>query len=193
MGSRRHARLAPLSLRFISKPSKEVLQQLYLVELSAHRDPWTPDDIASTFSPNTRCIGLYLKEELIGFAIICIVYDEAELYTIGVNPKYQGLGFGRKLLAATLKECLNLGAARCFLEVRVSNAVAFHLYDSYGFTVTGTRRNYYPGSNGEPAEDAYTMACDLSTLATVATLPIEPDPAAHATSAAPADSAAPQQ
>lgn len=164
MGSRHQKRLAPLSLRLISNPDHEVLTQLYQVEVSAHQDPWTLDDIAATFSDNTRCIGLYLKEELIGFAVICIVVDEAELYTIGVCKKYQGLGLGRKLLGATLQECLQLGATRCFLEVRVSNEVALHLYDRYGFTITGTRKNYYQGSGGNPPEDAFTMMSDLTQL-----------------------------
>ena len=55
-----------------------------------------------------------------------------------------------------------MGATRCFLEVRVSNEVALHLYDRFGFTITGTRKNYYQGSHGNPPEDAYTMVCDLT-------------------------------
>ena len=174
MGSRRHARFAPLSLRIITEPTTEVISQLYLVEVSAHQDPWTPDDIASTFSDNTRCIGLYLKEELIGFAIVCVVVDEADLYTIGVSKKYQGLGFGTKLLDASLRECLKMGATRCFLEVRVSNEVALHLYDRFGFTITGTRKNYYQGSHGNPPEDAYTMVCDLTGLPRNEEAPVTP-------------------
>lgn len=164
MGSRRHARLAPLSLRLITNPDNDMLQQLYQVEVSAYEDPWTQDDIASTFTDNTRCLGLFIKDELIGFAIISIVVDDSELYTIGISKKYQGLGFGRKLLLASLKECQKLGAVRCFLEVRVSNDVAFHLYDSYGFSIVGTRKNYYQGSGNNPPEDAYTMVCDLTKL-----------------------------
>ena len=40
-----------------------------------------------------------------------------------------------------------------FLEVRTDNLAAIGLYESYGFTITGTRKNYYHPSGA----DAYTM------------------------------------
>lgn len=164
MGSRRHARLAKVSVREITEPDQAVLEQLFQIEMSAHQDPWPIDAIAACFQSRDRCFGLYLNEELVGFSVINVIVDEAELYTIGVMRKYQGLGFGRQLLLKTLQACVSAGAARCFLEVRVSNEVALHLYDSYGFTITGTRKNYYGATATSPAEDAYTMACDLSEI-----------------------------
>ncbi|MCK0513664.1 ribosomal protein S18-alanine N-acetyltransferase [Anaerobiospirillum sp. NML120448] len=164
MGSRRHALKEKLTWDIISEPSKEVVEQLMLIEASAHDDPWTYDSLMECFTDNCRCIGLYLNNELIGFCVICIIFDEAEIYTIGILKKYQGLGFGHKLLLKSLQLSKELGAKNCYLEVRVSNEVALYLYDLYGFQITGIRKNYYAATSEHPAEDAYTMACNLEEI-----------------------------
>jgi ribosomal-protein-alanine N-acetyltransferase len=46
-----------------------------------------------------------------------------------------------------------------FLEVRVSNMPAIHLYDKLGFNEIGLRRDYYPDSNGR--EDALVLAYEI--------------------------------
>ena len=165
MGLRSRARQAHVQFLELHDVSDEVLSQLYEVEVQAHVSPWDKDDIISLVAlPHNHCIGLYCEEHLVGFALISVVAGEAELYTIGILPKYQGLGFGHQLLHSTLARAVELGAEACFLEVRVSNEVALHLYDRFGFTITGTRKNYYQGSHGNPPEDAYTMVCDLTQL-----------------------------
>lgn len=164
MGLRKNALKEHLELKLIENPSPETLEQLYQIDINAHQSPWTYDAIRDCFTDNTRCIGLYLKGELIGFSVICIIFDEVELYTIGIIKKYQGLGFGHKLLLHTLHVAKDSGGKQCFLEVRVTNNVALYLYDLYGFTITGTRKNYYPATSTSPAENAYTMVCDLSTI-----------------------------
>jgi ribosomal-protein-alanine N-acetyltransferase len=75
---------------------------------------------------------------------------EYEIHTIGVDPAYQGLGIGRRLL----DELLNVAAgAVVHLEVRTDNAPAIALYRSVGFADVGLRRRYYRISGA----DAYTM------------------------------------
>ena len=51
------------------------------------------------------------------------------------------------------------GADALFLEVRPSNVVAMHLYDSLGFSEVGVRRDYYPSHLGN--EDARVLVLDL--------------------------------
>jgi ribosomal-protein-alanine N-acetyltransferase len=46
-----------------------------------------------------------------------------------------------------------------FLEVRVSNRLAYALYVSEGFCEIGNRRNYYPAREGR--EDAIVLARSL--------------------------------
>jgi [ribosomal protein S18]-alanine N-acetyltransferase len=90
---------------------------------------------------------------LAGFAGMWIMYDEAHITTIGVDPDYRGQGLGELLLVALIDESLRRGATWITLEVRVSNDLAQRLYRKYGFIIQGTRRRYY-SDNGE---DAYIM------------------------------------
>jgi ribosomal-protein-alanine N-acetyltransferase len=90
---------------------------------------------------------------LAGFAGMWIMYDEAHITTIGVDPDFRGQGLGELMLVAMIDESLRRGATWITLEVRVSNDVAQRLYRKYGFIVQGTRRRYY-SDNGE---DAYIM------------------------------------
>jgi ribosomal-protein-alanine N-acetyltransferase len=46
------------------------------------------------------------------------------------------------------------------LEVRVSNAAAYHLYTKLSFDEVGTRKSYYPSRQGR--EDAIILARDLT-------------------------------
>ncbi|SFA41512.1 ribosomal-protein-alanine N-acetyltransferase [Rhodococcoides kroppenstedtii] len=77
---------------------------------------------------------------------------EAEIHTIGVDPSAQRRGIGRALLTDALAAADAHGGP-VFLEVRTDNDAALALYRSTGFSVVGTRRNYYRPSGA----DAYTM------------------------------------
>ncbi|MBA3337306.1 MAG: ribosomal protein S18-alanine N-acetyltransferase [Chloroflexia bacterium] len=91
--------------------------------------------------------------ELIGFAGMWIVFDEAHITTIGVDPAYRGRGLGELLLVALFADAIRRGAASLTLEVRVSNEAAQNLYLKYGFTIHGTRHRYYSDNH----EDAHIM------------------------------------
>ncbi len=93
------------------------------------------------------------RPPIIGFAGMWIMYDEAHITTIGVEPDSRGRGLGELLLVALFDEALTRGAGWLTLEVRVSNEAAQALYRKYEFTIQGTRRRYYSDNN----EDAYIM------------------------------------
>ena len=146
--------------KVLKEPTKELLDELYAIEVSAHKAPWTFDGIAESFNGNI-VVGCFLEQKLVGFAVMQTVMDESELLTIGIMPKFQGQGLGKRLLAASLLEVKKLGANKCFLEVRVSNLPALCLYEKTGFKKTGIRKNYYVKTEKTPTEDAYTMMADL--------------------------------
>ncbi|MER3438576.1 MAG: ribosomal-protein-alanine N-acetyltransferase, partial [Chloroflexota bacterium] len=100
-----------------------------------------------------RAFGSTEAPHIAGFAGMWIIFDEAHITTIGVDPAYRGRGLGELLLLALIDEAIRRGANWLTLEVRVSNEVAQALYRKYGFEIHGTRRRYY-SDNGE---DAYIM------------------------------------
>jgi len=93
------------------------------------------------------------REPILGFAGMWVLYDEAHITTIGVEPSERGKGLGELLLVAMFDEAIRRGATWLTLEVRVSNDPAQALYRKYGFAVQGTRKRYYSDNN----EDAHVM------------------------------------
>jgi ribosomal-protein-alanine N-acetyltransferase len=63
---------------------------------------------------------------------------------------------GRKVLLHLVDLAQRGGADTVFLEVRISNAAAIHLYTGSGFGEVGMRRAYYPARRGR--EDALVLA-----------------------------------
>lgn len=92
-------------------------------------------------------------DQIVGFAGMWMLYDEAHVTTIGVLPELRGKGLGELLLVRLFEVAYERKAEWVTLEVRVSNASAQSLYQKYGFTQQGVRRRYY-SDNGE---DAYIM------------------------------------
>lgn len=81
--------------------------------------------------------------ELLGWAGVRVLADEAEILTVGVVPTARRQGLARQLVAALLDAARAGGAAQIYLEVRVDNAAARALYLTEGFAEIGVRRGYY--------------------------------------------------
>lgn len=87
---------------------------------------------------------------VLGYAGVWIVSEDAHITTLAVMPEYRSRHIGERLLIACIDVARRRKAKCVTLEVRVSNIVARHLYDKFGFEVTGERVNYYT-DNGENA------------------------------------------
>jgi mycothiol synthase len=65
-----------------------------------------------------------------------------EIYVIGVDPSYQGLKLGRRLVEAGLDHLARAGLTTGMLYVDGTNTPALRLYHSMGFTIEHTDRVY---------------------------------------------------
>jgi len=92
-------------------------------------------------------------EQVVGFAGVWLMVDEAHITTFGVHPDHRRRGIGRRLLLRLAALARELHASRMTLEVRVSNLPAQELYRSFGFAVAGRRIAYY----SDDGEDALVM------------------------------------
>lgn len=96
---------------------------------------------------NTDSIFLVVKDtisdEILGFAGIEIVLDEAELMNIVIRKNKRGLGIGKSLMEKIINIAKENNIKILKLEVNEKNLIAINLYKSLGFKQTGIREKYY--------------------------------------------------
>jgi ribosomal-protein-alanine N-acetyltransferase len=84
---------------------------------------------------------------VVGYAgLLAVRGGQADVLTMAVAEDRWGQGIGAALLGELLAEAARRGCREVFLEVRVDNPRAQHLYRKYGFTEIGLRRGYYQPS-----------------------------------------------
>lgn len=131
---------------------EEDIPAFLAIEQQVQYSPWSenlfrqPLEIAR-YQGRALCLG----SEVIGYYLIEQVVDEATLHNIAIQPEYQGQGYGRLLLNDALQLCRSHGVVVIFLEVRLSNVGARHLYEQSGFRQVGLRKEYYATADGREA------------------------------------------
>jgi ribosomal-protein-alanine N-acetyltransferase len=89
-------------------------------------------------------------DQIVGFAGLWVMVDEAHVTTFAVDPRWRRRGVGERMLLALLDLSISRRAREATLEVRLSNFPARKLYEKYGFRPVGIRPRYY-SDNGEDA------------------------------------------
>ncbi|HEX6349295.1 MAG TPA: ribosomal protein S18-alanine N-acetyltransferase [Candidatus Dormibacteraeota bacterium] len=135
------------------EPMREAdVPAVQLIERDIFSTPWPRNayyrELASRNS--AHYIVLRRDEEIVGYAGMWRMYDEAHVTTIGVRHDVQHSGYGRVLFAALVQAAYDMGAKWVTLEVRTSNENAMRMYEAFGFKVIGRRKGYYT-DNGEDA------------------------------------------
>lgn len=111
-------------------------------------DFWTFDVLKSEIlSNNSKYIVIKNDSEILGFAGIKIILDEADIMNIVVKKAYRNKKIGSLLLDSLVKLSKKLSIKSITLEVNEKNLVAFHLYEKFGFKKIGIRKNYYNNEN----------------------------------------------
>lgn len=140
--------------------SAEDLLQIVAIEREATPSPWSGKQFEQSLEQH-RCLVVVAGSSsanssglILGYAVVSTLLDQAEVLNICINPQYQGRGLGSQLLSHLLKQLADVIEV-VYLEVRVSNFRAIHLYQNHGFIAVGERRDYYPTEFGR--EDAILM------------------------------------
>lgn len=130
------------------------------IEKAAYDFPWTEALLRSCLKNNYYFYGFFRLEEIIAYAIMLCVLNEAHILNLCVKPRYQQQGLGRRMLDYLLDKAREVELDAVFLEVRQSNYTAQKLYEKSGFNRLGVRPGYYPGR--ERREDAVLFAKELT-------------------------------
>jgi ribosomal-protein-alanine N-acetyltransferase len=120
--------------------------------------PWPRNAYRRELQQNKLATYIVMRDgdEVIGYAGMWKMGDEAHVTTVGVRRRDQGKGFGLALMLALIDRAYAMGSRWMTLEVRASNQGAMGLYEKLGFKVIGRRRGYYT----DDGEDAVVMWSD---------------------------------
>ena len=89
---------------------------------------------------------------IVGYMVTCLDKAEAEIVSIGVDPKCQKMGIGTRLMERTLEALENRGIQRIELMVRTKNKGGVLFYRKFGFRSAARVAHYY-----EDLGDAFQM------------------------------------
>ena len=107
-----------------------------------------------SLDPGENAARLSHKENpLVGYCVLYHAADEGEIVTVAVCEEWRRRGIADRLLQTVLRKAHEKRLGSVWLEVRVSNAAAIHLYEKHGFAAAGKRKNFYRA----PREDALVM------------------------------------
>lgn len=135
------------------------LDAIMQIEPTIYSHPWTRGNFSDSLNSGYSAWVLEQAGEIIGYALMMMVMDEAHLLNLSIAKHQQKQGLGRYLLEHMIATAKQYKAANMFLEVRPSNISAIALYENMGFCEMAVRRGYYPAERGR--EDAVLMGLAL--------------------------------
>lgn len=132
------------------------VERVARLERETFSAPWRPDTFRKLLTRNSTELWVVELPDhgVVGYAVLWLVLEHAELANIAVEPEHRGRGLGSFLLDRVLERARERGVKGLYLEVRVSNTRAADLYERRGFQEIGRRRDYYD----RPREDARVLA-----------------------------------
>ena len=149
------------------EPAREAdLDALVALEQVCFSHPWTVRNFTDAMSdpPRSRVVVVRTAPDegappngIVAYCAYEAVAGELHVHNLAVHPRGRRQGWGRLLLEVVLGLAARQGASVALLEVRRSNEAARRLYESLGFRVLATRRDYY----SRPTEDALVMEMSL--------------------------------
>ncbi len=120
------------------------LAETVVLEQRTYATPWSEAVFRDELAASGRT---YIKamagRDLVGYAGLMVVGDEAHITTVVVDAAHRGAGIGTRLVLELVERALAAGATSLTLEVRISNRAAQALYRRFGMAPVGVRKKYY--------------------------------------------------
>ena len=128
----------------ISKMTLDDFYQIKDVLISDFDDFWNVNTLEQELTnENSNYLVAKIENQIVGFAGIKSVLDEADIMNIVTKKDKRNLGIGSALLEKLLNVAKEKEIKKITLEVNESNISAIHLYKNFGFKEISIRENYY--------------------------------------------------
>ncbi len=139
----------------IRRMTSEDLDTIDLLEKEIFSSPWPRKEYEYEIheNPYANPYVVIKNGEIVAYFDFWIIFDRAEIATIGVKEAYRKQGYGQMMMDFICKQAEEAKCENISLEVRVSNEKAIKLYEKNGYIQINIRKNYYDDNH----EDAYLM------------------------------------
>lgn len=133
----------------INEPDKraEMLEAVAAIEAMVQlREPWSYKTINDFLQQDSIKLMLMTdtnNDEVVGYCLYQVLFEQAEILRIGTHPNYQRQGIASQIFARLNEELKNQQVEALLLEVRADNIAAIALYEQQGFTIIHSRKGYY--------------------------------------------------
>ncbi len=136
------------------KDAKEITKT---ESLTLGAEGWSKSGITETLKRNGHYFVAEIDGKIVGHGGFTAVLDEGDITNIAVRPEFWRKGLASKILEAMITFAGKQNLKFLTLEVRSQNTPAIRLYEKFGFTVRGERKNFYR----EPTDNAKIMTLDF--------------------------------
>lgn len=147
----------PQGQLYFREMQTEDIPAVAAIERAVFSRPWTERSFQESMQEDTLFIAALKDGAVIGYCGMYCSFGEGEITNVAVTPMEQGRGAGTKMMEYLFGKARERGIAAIFLEVRISNSKAIHLYEQLGFCSCGIRRNFYE----MPREDGMVMKIEI--------------------------------
>lgn len=133
----------------IDKMSLEDLISIKDILTTEFDDFWNYEILKSELESNNSYffVAKNISGEIVGFAGIKIILDEADIMNIVVKKDFRNNGIGSLLLDYLISYSKSINLKTITLEVNEINIPAIKLYEKFVFEKLGIRKKYYNGKN----------------------------------------------
>lgn len=134
------------------------IDEVWVIEKDSFTDTWSKESFIDLIeNKNAKFIIAAIEEKVVGYSVIYLLGDQADVANIAVSSLYRRNSIAEKLMAEILAYAKLSRVQEVFLEVRESNNPAIGLYKKLSFDIIGKRRGYYR----KPKEDALIMKLEI--------------------------------
>ena len=118
------------------KIEKMKMQDLSKINIDEFDDFWNANILENDLKQDSSYYVIAKeKDEILGFAGLNFVLDEATISNIAVRKDMRNKKIGTMLLLELINKAKEKSSL-ITLEVNIKNTVAIHLYEKYGFKIT---------------------------------------------------------
>ena len=138
----------------IKKLTPEMLADVAELERECFAEPWSEKSLELLTAQRGVGFGAVCPDgRVVAYGGMLTVLDEGQITNVATSALFRRHGLAREIMAALEGYARENAISVLTLEVRASNEAARALYSSLGWSVTGTRKNFYR----LPREDAILM------------------------------------